>query len=184
MRKVFHAVNSLIIAAGLTWIPSRSMALASLAAIAVALLALDAARLLNPWANELFFRIFRRLASPREARGVASSTWYMLGVFAAVALFPRAAALSGILVLGFGDPIAGYVGRRFGTRPFLGGTLEGSLAFFLTGCLILGLGHPVIPTLLVSLLATLVERRSWPLDDNFTIPVVTSGAITLTAAIL
>lgn len=183
-RKVFHAVNSLIIALALTWIPSRSVALTGLAAIAAALLSVDVARLLIPRANELFFRAFRRLVSPREARGIASSTWYMLGVLAAVVLFPRGAAVSGILVLGFGDPIAGYIGRRFGTRPFLGGTLEGSLAFLATSCLILGLRHPLIPAFLVASLAMLVERRSWPIDDNFTIPVVTAGAVAWIGAVL
>jgi dolichol kinase len=125
--------------------------------------------------NELFFRAFAALASPREARGIASSTWYAIGILAAFALFPRAIAVSSVLVMGLCDPVAGYVGRRYGRRPFLGGTLEGSLAFFAVATLILVARHPAGAALAAALVGALAERRSWPLDDNLAVPLA-SGA--------
>jgi dolichol kinase len=177
-RKAFHAANGLLIAFALTVADaSTRMPLLALAALSTALLATDVARLALPEANVLFFKAFGRLASPREARGIASSTWYVVGVSAAVALFPRSAAISGVLVLALADPAAAFVGRKLGTRPFLGGTFEGSLAFFGTSALILALRHPWPIALVAAALTTVAERRSWPLDDNLAIPLVSAGTV-------
>jgi dolichol kinase len=178
-RRLFHALNGLVIAAALTWLPlTRAQAAWLLGALLTALLVADFARLASPSANALFFRAFRRLVSPRELAAVASSTWYVAGILLAVVLFPRAAAVSGVLVLALADPLASYLGRRWGRRPFLGGTLEGSAIFLIIAAGILALRHPPALALLTAPMVTLVERRSWPLDDNFTVPLVCAGLLT------
>jgi dolichol kinase len=177
-RKAFHATNAVLIGAAIALLnPSWGMGVAALSLIFLLALAADVARMTSPRANEFFFWAFAKLASPREARGVASSTWYMAGILAVFALFPRDVAISAILVLGLCDPAAAVVGRRFGTRRFLGGTLEGSLAFFAVGALTLGLRHSWPAALAAAAAATIAERRSWPLDDNFTVPVVCAAVI-------
>ena len=177
-RKVFHAFNAMVIAGAVAWAPwSDRTLLVVLGAVLALLLASDLLRLSNPRVNQAFFRAFGRLASPREARGIASSTWYAAGILTAVALFPRPEAIAGILVLGFGDPASAFVGRTLGRRPFLGGTLEGSLAFVVTAVAILALRFPWPAVLVAAIASALAERRSWPLDDNFTVPVVCAGAL-------
>lgn len=177
-RKVFHAATAVFMAAGLALLQSPSQAaILTLTAIVVALLTADIVRLRHRGANQLFFRVFGKLASPREARRIASSTWYAVGVLIVAALFPRPVAISGVLVLGLADPAASYVGQKLGRRPFLGGTLEGSLVFFATSTAVLALRHTWPIALLASVVATLAERGSWPLDDNLTIPVVSAGAV-------
>src|SRR5688572_21710188 len=82
-RKAFHATNAVLIATAIVLLdPSWSVGVAALTAIVLIAIAVDAARLTNPRANQLVFRYFAKLASPREARGVASSTWYMAGILA------------------------------------------------------------------------------------------------------
>lgn len=180
-RKAFHAFNAVVIAVALEFLaPSRSWGAAALLAVTATLLIADAARLMNRRANELFFKSLRYLASPREANRIASSTWYGMGMLVAVVVFPLEAAVSGVLVLGLCDPAAAYVGRRFGTRRFLGGTLEGSLAFFVVAALILGLRHSWPAALAAAAAGAIAERRSWPLDDNLTIPVVCAAVIQAT----
>ncbi len=177
-RKAFHAFNAVLIALALEFVaPSRSAAIVALLAMTAIVFIADAVRLTNPSANRLFFKAFNRLASPREARGIASSTWYALGMLIAVAVFPLDAAVSGVLVLGLCDPAAAYVGRRFGTRPFLGGTIEGSLAFFAVAVITLGLRHSWPAALAAAAVCAIAERRSWPLDDNLTVPVVCAAMI-------
>lgn len=177
-RKSFHAANATLVAAALAFIqwPDATLFLALGGSVAL-LLGADVIRLSSPRANALFFRAFGRLASPREARGIASSTWYALGILAAVVLFPRPEAIAGILVLGLADPAAAFVGRTAGSRPFLGGTLEGSLAFFATSAAILAFHYAWPSVLVAALTATLAERRSWPLDDNLAVPVVCAGTL-------
>lgn len=173
-RKILHGLSGLIIAAGLTFLDlSKPQALFILGGIGVLLLIGDAARLMNRRANELFFRSFSSFASPREATGLASSTWYAFGALVVVATAPRPEAVSGILVLGLADPIASVVGQLYGRRPFLGGSVEGTATFLCVSLLLLLPRHAWPAALAASVAATLAERRSWPLDDNFAVPVVT-----------
>ncbi|MEX2465993.1 MAG: hypothetical protein WD995_03740, partial [Gemmatimonadota bacterium] len=116
-------------------------------------------------------QLFSRLASPREAVGVASSTWYMLGITLAAAIAPGPVGISAVLVMALADPAASYYGRRWGQRPFLGGSVEGSAIFLLVALAVLLPRHPVPAAVAVAVLATLLERRSWPLDDNLSVPV-------------
>jgi dolichol kinase len=85
-----------------------------LSAILVLSLSLDILRLLDPKFNVLFFRAFSFLASPREEKKLASSTWYALSALLVLAIFPKAYALAGILVLAWADPAANIAGRRWG----------------------------------------------------------------------
>lgn len=183
-RKAFHAFNAVTIAALLAVLaPSRGVAVAVLGAMVAAAFAADLLRLTTPTANALFFRAFGKLASPREAKGIASSTWYAAGILLVVAFFPRDVAITAVLVLGLCDPAAAVLGRRFGRRPFLGGTLEGTLAFFAVCALIVGLRHGWPVAIVASAAAALAERRSWPLDDNLTVPVVCAAVIQAIASI-
>lgn len=179
-RRAFHALNGVTVAAILTWWPySAESALAGLAVVVVGLLAFDLLRLRVPDANRLFFRWFQVLVSPREADAIASSTWYMAGIALAVALAPGAAAVTGTLVLALADPAASYFGRRWGRRAFLGGTLEGSAVFLAVALAVLAPRHGLLTALAVALPVTLLERRSWPLDDNLAVPVATAVLVTL-----
>lgn len=178
LRRLFHALTGLSVAAALTWLDlSRGEALAILGVSLVALVTLDVVRLRVPRANLLFFRTFRSLVSPREARGVASSTWYAVGLILAVGLFPREAAVSGVLVLSLCDPVASYLGQRWGRRPFMGGSVEGTVAFFAAAVALLLLRHPAPVALGGAVVATLAERLAWPLDDNLVLPPVTAAAV-------
>ena len=96
---------------------------------------------------------------------------------------PRAEAVSGVLVLGLADPIASVIGQLYGRRPFLGGTLEGTSVFVLVALSILLVRHPWQAAVPAAIIAALAERRSWPLDDNFTVPLVTGLVLYGTAAL-
>ncbi len=174
-RRVFHAANGVLIASAVTWWPfAPELVPLGLWTTCAALLLADLVRLRVDTANRLFFRFFRRLASPREARGIASSTWYMLGITLAVTFAPTAVAVSGILVMALSDPAASYFGRRWGRRPFLGGSVEGSVLFLLVTVAVLAPRHGPWIALAVALPVTFLERRSWPLDDNLTVPVASA----------
>ena len=171
-RKAFHAFNAVALSVlVVTLDPPDTLLLGVLGGLVAILLAADAFRLRNASANQLFFRAFAALASPREARGIASSTWYAVGILLAFVAFPRALALSSVLVMGLADPAASLIGRRWGKRPFLGGTLEGSIAFLLVATAILIARHSAPVALLAAVVSVIAERRSWPLDDNLAVPM-------------
>ena len=173
-RRAFHAVNGLTLVGILVFLnPPWSWTVAALGGLTLLLFLSDLARFSVPGLNRLFFRLFRPFASPREARGVASSTWYITGCFLAVAVFPREVAVASILVLALADSVASYVGRRWGRRPFGTGSVEGSLVFFVVAFLILAPSAGWGVATVVAGLTALVERTPWPLDDNLTVPLTT-----------
>jgi dolichol kinase len=162
------------VAGALTFVElPRSVSLTVLGVILTLLTAVDLVRLRLPEANRLFFRLFTALASPRERRGFASSTWYALGLLLTVFLFPTREAVSAVLVLALADPLASVVGQRLGKHPFLGGSMEGSATFVAVALAILVPRHPLPAAGGAALIAALVERRGWPLDDNLAIPLAT-----------
>jgi diacylglycerol kinase (CTP) len=179
-RRVFHAANGLVLAAILFRVPSsRSLVTLVLGGILLCLVLLDLVRLGFPLVNRIFFRAFLLLASPREARRPASSTWYVLGVLLALLLFPLEASVPGILVLALADPAASVVGRRLGRRPMGKGTWEGSAVFFVVafGTLALFTSWPV--ALATALATSAVETLPWPVDDNLSVPLVSAGVLYL-----
>lgn len=171
-RRIFHAANGVAVAvlpgalgldkAAVLWI------LGSLLGVAVIA---DIARLRNPQLNALFFRAFRSLASAREAVGMASSTWFLMGVFLTWALFPARVAVAGILVLALADPAAGTVGRLWGKRRLGKGTVVGSGTFLLVAFAVLAAYLGPTAGLVSALVATVVEAVSQRIDDNLTVPV-------------
>lgn len=179
-RRIVHATTGTVIFLAITQIElSKSLAVASLTVIFFVLLTSDLLRLRLPQLNILFFRLFQLLVSPRESQKIASSTWYILGALIAILLFPLPTALSGILVLAYADPTASYFGRRWGKHPFLGGTVEGTLAFLTVAALILSIRHPLYISIPSAFLIAIVERVAWPVDDNLALAPACAGILTL-----
>lgn len=185
-RRVFHAANGgAVVAALQLGLLSREQMLILLTVALVGALAIDVLRFRVPAVQRLFFRSMAALASPREARGIASSTWYVLGVLIALAAFPLPVAEASILVLALGDPAASYVGQRWGKHRIPGdGSVEGTVVFWLVALAVLLAFLPPVYAVLGSLVATVVERIPWPLDDNLTLPVGTGAALTLIGVLL
>ena len=181
-RRLVHAGLGAGVAS-LLWAlePSRAVSSAVGAAAVAAPLGLDLARLAVPRLNLWFHRLLRSLLLPREASRVASSTWYMAGILAAVALFPLEAAVPAIWVLALADPAANWIGRRWGRRPLGTGTLEGFSAFVLVAGAILSVAVPLPAALLGAIAGGLVEIAPWRVDDNLAIPPAVAGVLWIAA---
>ena len=183
-RRLFHMTGGVFVSVILLrgYVPEW-LVLVILGVVLALMLGLDLIRLRHPDANRLFFLVFRRLASPREARGLASSTWYVTGMLLTLALIPLEIAVAAILVLAVADPLASYLGRRFGKRALGSGTVEGTLVFLAVAFLILALFEELPVAAGVALLASVVESIPWRLDDNLTVPI-TVGVGLLIAGVL
>lgn len=179
-RRIFHAAWGCVLAVLVVWWPWQRNALVGLLVVGfVVLLLADALRLRNPALNAAFFRAFRWLASPREERQVASSTWYVLGALLVVWPFETAVAASAILVLAFADPAASVAGRLWGGRPLGKGTRLGFVVFAAVAALVLVFFQPWPVALGAGLIVAAVECQPLGLDDNLTVPITTALAVTL-----
>jgi dolichol kinase len=179
-RRLFHAANgSGVVAVLELGIVGREVMILLLGVALLAALTLDVVRLRVPSVQRVFFRSFSALASPREARGIASSTWYAAGILLALLLFPQRIAEASILVLALGDPAASYVGRRWGRIRIGDGSVRGTAAFFVVTLVVMLFFFPPLHAVLATALATVVERMPWGLDDNITLPLGTGVVLLL-----
>ena len=176
-RWLFHATWGIVVVVALQVLsPGRGPAVLALALVLVVQVGVEWLRLRYERINRLFVGAFRLLVLPGEVGTVASSTWYTAGVMAAVAVLPREAALSGILILALADPVASLVGQRWGRHPLLGGSWEGTVGFLVVTLGVLLVRHEPLVAILAAPIAALAERLSGRLDDNLVMPLA-SGTI-------
>ena len=179
-RRVFHAANGAMLAYGPGALGlSRVQTVVLLAGMTAVLLAMDALRLRAPGLNMLFFRAFPSLVSPREAVGIASSTWYVVGALLVWAFFPAPVAMASILVLALADASASVLGRLVKSPRVGTGSVFGCLVFFTVASVIL-LPVAGFPTaLVVAAGVMIVEALPWKVDDNLAVPLATALLLTV-----
>ena len=181
LRKLIHLAATLVPATG--WLVSYWLALALAVAAMVASVILEAARRWWPWVNRLLWRLLPSVFREWEGQRLLGSTWFSLGMLAALLLFGRDAGGTAILFLAWGDPAAEFAGRRWG-QPCRRKTVVGSSAC-LAACLLAAVvgvywgGLNPWAALAGAIVATLVEYWSPPPDDNLWIPVLSGLAIFL-----
>ncbi len=174
-RRVFHMMGGVATAAFVHYLgPDSSVPLAILAGALVVGVLLDWTRLRSRAANKVFFRAFAWLASPREARGVASSTWFVLGALIVLVVAPHPFFAPAMVVLACADPAASVVGRLWGRHKVGKGSWEGTSTFFVVAAAVLtpfvGLQTALIAAAVVAIMEVLPLR----IDDNLTVPISTA----------
>jgi len=160
--------------------------------LAVTSWTLEILRRRSPALNERLMGYFRHIARPGEALRINSGTWYMTALVVLTLTYSPLLCVVAVAVLGFADPAAAIIGRRFGrVRLRHGRTLEGTAAFVAVGTLAAlfvmallpnppgaAIGWPVaIAAALCGGFAELFSRR---IDDNLAIPIAAmAGAWTM-----
>jgi len=123
----------------------------------------------------------QKYVKEKEKRGPTGSFYFLLGSLLTLLLFDARIAGPVIMVLAVSDPLASLVGRTLARTRFLGKSLEGTCAFFLSSAAILAffsLGvSRIILVAVVMTAAELFTRK--PLDDNLTIPLAGGLALWL-----
>lgn len=180
-RNVFHMIGATTVLFVIHLLPNRASLIAMAASVTLPAWAVEYARRSNPRLNDWMMWLFGPVAHAHERFRANSATWYATAMTVLALVAPVPAAMLGVAVLGFGDPFAAIIGRRFGRTPIVAGrTLEGSLAFvlfaWLAGIAMLLRFWPdepnrVIVALVAAVCGALAELFSGDLDDNLTIPL-------------
>ena len=118
---------------------------------------------------------------PSEKKGeITGATWVIAGSLITIILVPKPFCLIALFFLAVGDTFAALVGMYY---PFLKigrKTLSGSIACFLTCCVIGSLFRFNIDTNIIifgALIATLTELSSMRINDNLSIPIFSGLAM-------
>jgi dolichol kinase len=150
---------------------------------------LEIARRVSDRWNDALMKILGPIAHPHERYRVNSSTWFATALSVLSLTYEPVAAAAAVLVLGFGDPAAALVGRKYGRTQLVNNrSLEGTLTFaavsfgVVFGALAiwhtdLSIGIRLAVCGVAAVAGALTELLSRRIDDNFAIPVVTGLAV-------
>ena len=125
------------------------------------------------WIAPLMGQVLR----PQEDRDFSGATYILFSGFFCLAAFGETIGAAGMGFIILGDTAAALVGRRWGKHKFGSKSYEGSAAFFVCAA-IWAIILPDIPlgwAMAAALLATVVEATSGLIDDNVSVPLVSSA---------
>ena len=136
----------------------------------------------------LFTSITRAATSESEREGVVSAPiWFALGTLLSITLFPPRHAMIGVLTLAVGDPVAALTGQFLGRHPNplnRSKSIEGSLAGFIAASLACSLLTNPLISVVGCFAGMVIEALPLPLNDNFTIPFLSTLSSFVAAAFL
>ncbi len=184
-RRVFHATNGTLIVVAVAFLGLGVETTVTILGVILGLsVIMDIIRLFDPKMNVLFFRAFSSLASPREAKRIASSTWYAVSLLLVLWIFPTPYALAGILTLAWADPAASVVGQKWGKRPFLAGTVRGTTTFAVVAVVAMLFFVPWWMAIPAAMVTAVLEAAPVDLDDNLIVPLTVACVLSLIGAVI
>jgi dolichol kinase len=161
---------------------SRPLALTLLLPLTTAFVGVDLARFYVPVVNRWFTRWFgwllRRHEQNMNVKRLNGASHVLISATLCVLLFPKIITINAFTILIISDSTSALFGRRFGRHRFLGKSLEGSMAFFVSAILVI-LAAPKVQYLpmeyfigiIAAAVGAVVEAFSVHIDDNLSIPL-------------
>jgi len=182
VRKLIHLTSLLIPI--IYYFISKSTAAIILGALSAVALTLDLARHFSPQIGKIFYMVFgfllRRHEVDEEKKNLNGATYVLLSALISVIIFPKVIFITAFAMLIIGDTMAALIGRKFGKHKFMAKSLEGTLAFFISSCIVVlftpKVGYLTEEFLIgftVAFVGAITENISFRyVDDNLSIPIV------------
>ncbi len=149
----------------------------------------DFIRQRNPDFNRSLAGVFRPIMRSNELNRLAGTTYLITGTLLITLFFNKGVVALSLLFLAFADPIASYIGIKYGKDKIFGHkSVQGFVAAFVVCAslcfLFLFYNQVQEYILIVSLMAGLIGALAeliplGKLDDNFTMPVASSFGLTV-----
>lgn len=116
---------------------------------------------------------------------INGASWVVLSAIFCIILFPKLIAVTGLLMLSFADSSSALLGRLFGRKQYAPNrSYVGTAVFFVIGLLVALLTPKYFGTMkeymigfIMVVVTTIADGLSLPVDDNFTIPVVSCSVM-------
>lgn len=162
---------------------TRELALSILVPLVIFSLVADLSRYYFPSFGNFFYKVFGFLLRDHEKdhlkKNLNGATYVLIAAAITVLIFPKVIAVSAFAILIVSDISAALVGRRFGKVKFLSKSLEGTLAFFVSACIVIifapkveGLALEYLIGFTAAFVGAIAENISFGYaDDNLTIPL-------------
>jgi dolichol kinase len=148
----------------------------------VFMVAFDVGRAYSENIQKFYHFIFRKILREHEVDNRKSlftgGTYLVISTFFIVLVFPMPVAVASIFIATFADSAAAIVGRLIGRIKIYNKTLEGSIAFFITGLIIILLTPKVSVdsfeyqiAVFSLIICSVIEVLPVKIDDNLTLPL-------------
>jgi dolichol kinase len=180
-RKLIH-LTSLSIPIVYYFITAETAAII-LGILAAAALIIDLSRYLHPETGKIFYKIFGFLLREHELdhkrKNLNGATYVLISALVSVLIFPKVIFITAFSILIISDSSAALIGRKIGKRKFLSKSFEGTLAFFVSACIVIlftpkvsGFVEEYLIGFAAAFVGAIVENISFKLvDDNLSIPL-------------
>lgn len=183
-RKIWHMAGVFFMFIAYTTLPEVTSTLILVGAILI-FLPVDFLRLRYPAFNDLVVHAVKPIMRTHEIHKIAGTTYLLVGVAIVVAVFPRPIVALTLLFLAFADPLASFIGIKYGKDKIFGHkSIQGFMAAFVVCALCttiylsyynVRLDRVIVVSLLAGLVGALAELIPiGKLDDNFTLPLMSS----------
>lgn len=183
-RKAIHLASAGIPLA--YWLTDRTFMLWVLVPLVAFALLVETARQFIPAVETFIQRRLGTIMRVEEKRLFTGATYVVIACLIMIYFFPAPIAITTLLFMSISDAAASLVGIRVGGPRFLGKSLAGSTAFFVTAAAIAlwQLPGKIVIGLVGAGVATIAEALSlrWgpiKIDDNFAIPLASGGVMVL-----
>jgi len=180
-RKLIH-LTSLSIPIVYYFISTETAALI-LGILAALALIIDLGRYIHTGTGKVFYKFFGFLLREHELdhkkKNLNGATYVLVSALISVLIFPKVIFISAFSILIVSDSLAALIGRKFGKHKFLSKSLEGTLTFFVSACIVIlftpkvgGFFEEYLIGFISAFVGAIVENISFKLvDDNLSIPL-------------
>ncbi|UCD02461.1 MAG: glycerol-3-phosphate acyltransferase [Promethearchaeota archaeon] len=163
---------------------SQAVAVALSGIVCLCFIALDISRFLSKQTQELLTVKVKSIFRKGEEKKFSSMTIFLISTFIVILIFEIEIAITALVFLTFGDMYSKIFGLAYGRHKLFDKTIEGTLAYI--GCVIT-CGYIIFTAMDISLIvliiggiaATFSEFFPLGMNDNFTVPIISSAAMFL-----
>jgi len=117
-RKFFHIISGTVAAFLFATAFDRNSAIAIVTVATLLLGFYDLLRLKYSYLNSLAMKLYAPLMREGEDTGPSAQFYYLLGMCFAIIFLPKTLAIQAILTLAWMDPVAAFVGLKWGRRSW------------------------------------------------------------------
>ena len=104
-------------------------------------LLIDLTRFFSNDVGKVFYKIFGFLLREHEVnhnqKNLNGASYVLISALIGVLIFPKMIFISAFSILIISDSTAALIGRKFGKHKFLKKSFEGTLAFFISACIVI-----------------------------------------------
>ncbi len=187
-RKIWHVTGVFTMFVG-WWFFPQWLSMALLIVGWVLFVPADFVRQKNPDVNRTLSNIFRPIMRSSELNRLAGTSYLLTGAVIITLCFNKYVVALSLLFLAFADPIASYVGIKYGKDKIFGHkSVQGFVAAFCVCSVLCFLflfysqvqEHLLVVSLFAGMVGALAELIPiWKLDDNLTMPVLSCAGLSV-----